>query len=63
MIYFESKTNDDNYAYYNTSNYKKYNDHIFAVQYREEIIKEIKKYWDKPIQSFYHVEGKGRQSY
>lgn len=63
MIYFESKNNDDDFAYYSASNYTKYNDNFFAIQYREDIIKEIEKYWDKPIQRMYHVEGKSRQSY
>lgn len=60
MIYFESKNNNDDYAYYSTTNFKKYNDTFFAVQYREEIIEEIEKHWDKPIERMYHVEGKGR---
>lgn len=61
MIYFESKNNDDSFSYYSASNYTKYNNKVFAVQYREEIMKEVNKYWEEPVQSIYQVESKSKQ--
>ncbi len=37
---------------------KDYTKDYFGVQYRQEIIKEIQKYWDKRIWGLYQVEGK-----
>ena len=34
---------------------KKYNQLYFGVQYREKVINEIKKYWDKPIIGTYQA--------
>jgi len=45
-IYFDAR-NDALYAI--PKEFKDYNDLYFGVQYRKQIISEIKKYWDKSI--------------
>lgn len=59
FIYFDGSDIDGNLYRYEEYN-KKYNECYFGVQYRKKIVDEIKKYWDKPIQGIYQVEGKGR---
>lgn len=39
-------------------NAKQFNENFLGVQFREKIILEIRKYWDKPIQGIYHITGR-----
>ena len=57
-ICFESITANSDFSYYDASDYGKYDNDFFAVTYKKKIIKEIKKYWDKPIENLYQVDDK-----
>ena len=37
-----------------------FDDNYFAIEYEKSIVKQIEKYWDKPIQGIFQVESKGR---
>ena len=37
-----------------------FDDNYFAIEYEKSIVKQIEKYWDKPIQGIFQVEGKRR---
>lgn len=56
IIFFESITSDNDFTYYDTYNYKNYDSRFFGALYQEKIIQEVKKYWDKPIESIYRIE-------
>ncbi len=57
-IYFDGRPLEDNIYRGKDLTMHKYNDQYFGVQYRKKIVREIKKYWNKPIQGIYQIEGK-----
>ena len=58
FIYFDARDIDGDLYRYEDLNMKQYNENYFGVQYRKKIINQIEKYWDKPIQGIYQVEGR-----
>lgn len=61
MICFDGRNIDESLYRPAIKSYQEYNKQYFGVQYRPKIMKEIKKYWDKPIQGIYQIEGKGKR--
>lgn len=59
-VYFDCRPLIDNMYRGREPNFYKYSNEFFGVQYRKKVLKEVKKYWNGPIQGIYHVEGKGR---
>lgn len=60
MLCFDGRNIDESLYRPAIKSYQEYNKLYFGVQYRPKIMKEIKKYWDKPIQGIYQIEGKGK---
>lgn len=57
-VYFDSRPLIDNVYRGREPNYYQYSNEFFGVQYRKKVLKEVKKYWNGPIQGIYQIEGK-----